>query len=375
MNHLLNQTELAHALSIPDLTDPAVAPSHAMEKLIRLAKTALTQTWQCTTQTIRSSPVVPVENNYDRLNYPKYGAARDARYTRYVTERYILRTQTSSAIPDSLAGLDPKALSDLLLILPGMVYRRDCIDRLHCAEPHQLDLWRIVNHRHLHPMTESDLKQMVKLVIGALLPGRRWRTIPSAHPYTQQGVQIDVWWQDCWVEVGECGLIEPTLLTNSDLKLNSGLAMGLGLDRILMIRKNIPDIRLIRHTDRRIQEQMNDLSQYQEVSMMPSITRDLSLVVDEQANIETLGDKVRQYCSDYSLIEALSLVNETPYEQLPAKARARLAINRHQKNVVLRLVVRALDRTLTAKEANRIRNEIYHLLHEGEVTEIAENRT
>jgi phenylalanyl-tRNA synthetase alpha chain len=207
-----------------------------------------------------------------------------------------------------------------------------------------------------------------------MLPGCEWRTVPSPHPYTEDGVQIDVKWQGQWVEVGECGRIASAILQNAHLTTHSGLAMGLGLDRLLMIRKNIPDIRLLRHSDSRVQEQMQDLSAYQPVSMMPATVRDLSLVVSEQEDIDTLGDKIRQQYNNYAVIESLAVVNETPYRELPESARLRLGLEPDQKNLLLRLVIRAMDRTLTSQEANDVRNGVYRLLHQGKTMEIAEHQ-
>jgi phenylalanyl-tRNA synthetase alpha chain len=370
MSKHLSQTQLAHALSIPDLTD-ALLSEHAMQTVIKLAQRALQQTWHCSVQTVRNSPLVPIENNYDRLNYPRDGASRDARYTRYVTDRYILRTQTSSAIPDALAGLNGQPATDLLILAPGLVYRRDCIDRLHCAEPHQLDLWRVIDHRKHKPLTESDLASMIAQVMAAVVPHHEYRTVPSPHPYTTGGVQIDVLWHDEWIEVGECGLVEPKILENAQLKVHSGLAMGLGLDRLLMIRKNIPDIRLLRSQDLRVQEQMNDLSVYRPVSLMPAITRDLSLVMNAQLDVEQIGDRIRTYVNKADVIESIEIAELTTYEQLPQSARERMGMRPEQANVLLRLVIRDMHTTLSAAQANEIRNHVYALLHEGIPVDVA----
>lgn len=340
MPTLMTPNELAASLAVPDLTDPRLLPDHALQMLIRLARRALSSLWNSQIQTLRTPPMVPVENNYDRLNYPKDGAARDARYTRYVTERYLLRTQTSSAVPDALAGQHGCPPSDWSLMLPGIVYRRDTIDRLHCAEPHQLDLWRVVDHRQQRPVNDHDLHDMVAALMTALVPGHEWRLQSSPHPYTLNGLQIDVYWQSQWIEVGECGLAHPSLLTTADLTHHSALAMGLGLDRLLMIRKNLPDIRLLRHPDHRIQEQMQDLSQYRPVSDQPAIQRDLSLVVDVHDDEETLGDRVRRACADVQQIECVTV----------------------------------LDETMTSEQANAIRNQVYQCLHQGRVERLAINR-
>lgn len=370
MPTLLSLPALAQSLNIRDLTDPRQG-SHAMGQLITDIHNALAQHWQCRLQISRNHPVVSLENNYDRLGYPSNGAARDARYTRYVTDKMILRTQTSSAVPDLLLNLCTDPPRDLLLVLPGIVYRRDSIDRLHCGEPHQLDLWRIVDSSNHEPMNFDDLKQMIAIVMQTALPNMRWRIQDSTHPYTTQGVQIDVYWNQQWVEVGECGLTARAILDNARLQGHTGLAMGLGLDRLLMLRKNIPDIRLLRHDDSRIREQMNDLLPYQPVSMMPAIERDLSICVTASYDEELIGDILRSQLPQADYIESLRIKSTTCYSELPSTAHTRMGMHSGQKNVLLQLTIRHLDKTLTDREANDIRNKVYQLLHQGSVQELA----
>jgi phenylalanyl-tRNA synthetase alpha chain len=74
----------------------------------------------------------------------------------------------------------------------------------------------------------------------------------------------------------------------------SGLAMGLGLDRILMLRKGIDDIRLLRSVDARVTRQVLDLTPYRAVSSQPAIRRDLWIAVDADDTPEQLGDRVRE---------------------------------------------------------------------------------
>jgi phenylalanyl-tRNA synthetase alpha chain len=146
---------------------------------------------------------------------------------------------------------------------------------------------------------------MVGLVVAAVLPGRSWHTPRSEHPYTLAGREIYV----DGVEIGECGLAHPDLLPAG----STGLAMGLGLDRLTMLAKGIPDIRLLRSTDPRVAEQMLDLTRYWPVSTMPVVTRDLSLAVANELDTELLGDRVRQILGrDADLVEEVSIRSETP---------------------------------------------------------------
>ena len=111
---VLTQSKLNESLSLTDLTTKH-SPVRAMQCLIQDIHTALAQHWQCKRQVIRTCPVVPVENNYDRLGYPADGAARDERYSRYISDNLMLRTQTSAAVPDILEGLSIDPPKELLL--------------------------------------------------------------------------------------------------------------------------------------------------------------------------------------------------------------------------------------------------------------------
>lgn len=372
MTTLMSREALTRSLNLPDLTNPHHG-DHAMQQLLTEIRQALAAQWPCRQQLVRTSPAVPVCDNYDRLGYPADGAAREARYTRYITPNLMLRTQTSAAIPDLLEGLSIDPPQDLLLVLPGLVYRRDSIDRLHCGEPHQLDLWRLIAPSATAPATTKTLLEMITLAMHAALPGVAWRTKPSPHPYTEEGVQIDAYWQDSWIEVGECGLANRRLLANAGLTDYSGLAMGLGLDRLLMVRKGIDDIRLLRSEDPRIRRQMNTLAPYQPVSAMPAIQRDLSLCVADWDDPETLGDHLRSNLPQADLIEALEVLSETAYDALPETAHRRMGMSQGQKNILLRLTLRHMTKTLTDNEANDLRNQVYRLLHQGHHQEIAHN--
>ena len=133
-----------------------------------------------------------------------------------------------------------------------------------------------------------------------------------------------------------------------------------------MLRKGIPDIRLLRSTDRRVAHQMLDLAPYRPVSTMPPVSRDLSVAVDVADVVEDLGDRVRDsLCEDADAVEEVSVRSQTRYEDLPPSAIARIGIAPGQKNVLVRVVLRHLERTLTDGEANQLRDRIYAALHQG----------
>ena len=362
---LIDSASYRNALALRDLTDAAQGP-HAMQMLVQAAVAACRERWNCAVVVHRAPPVVSVEANYDALGYPSDGAARDARYTRYVTRRRLLRTQTSAMIPGALQMIAKAGYEDVLLVCPGLTYRRDAIDRLHVGEPHQLDLWRVARR----PLSRADLEEMIDLAARAMLPGARLTLAPAIHPYTVDGLEVHADVDGRLVEILECGLAAPRLLDKAGLPSAAyqGLAMGIGLDRMLMLRKGIDDIRALRSEDPRIAAQMLDLEAYRRPSSQPAIARDLSLAVPAEASAEDLGGRAREALGlRAASVEAIEVLAQTPYAALPSAARERLGIGPAQKNVLLRLVIRDLERTLTADEANRLRDEVYAALHEGSV--------
>jgi phenylalanyl-tRNA synthetase alpha chain len=357
----LSPSQLAADLAVRDLTDPAQG-GHAIQLLVDAAVARLAAAWGCQVRRHRGPRVVPVEENYDRLRIPADAVSRDVRYTRYVDERRLLRSHSTAMVPGALRALAAEPADDVLLVCPGVVYRRDAIDRLHASTPHQLDLWRVARR----PLGHADLQEMVRLLAEVLTPGRPYRAEPRLHPYTLDGRQVDVCRDGEWVEVWECGLAHPAVLEAAGLAGWSGLALGMGLDRLLMLRKGIPDIRLLRSPEPRIAGQLADLAPYRPVSAMPPVRRDLSVAVGADDTVEDLGDRVRDALgADADAVEEVTVLAETPAGRLPARAVARLGIGPDQKNVLVRVVLRHLERTLTDEEANRMRDRIYAALHRG----------
>ncbi|KUH40046.1 MULTISPECIES: hypothetical protein [Streptomyces] len=372
MHAHLSAARLADALAVRDLTDPAAGP-HALQSLLERAVGALADHWGCEVRWWRGERIVAVADNYDHLGYGADDISRDARYTRYVDDRRMLRSHSSALVPGALRALAADPSDDVLLVCPGLVYRRDSIDRLHTGTPHQLDLWRVT--RRPARLTPDDLDEMVTVLLGALLPGSPHRCEERVHPYTLAGRQVDVASGDTWVEVAECGLAHPEVPARAGLDGEwSGLALGMGLDRVLMLLKGIPDIRLLRSTEPSVAAQMTDLTPYRPVSAMPAVRRDISVAVDRDDLVEDLGDRVRDALgADADCVESVEILAETPCGELPPQALARLGARPDQKNVLLKVVLRPLGRTLADREANRLRDRVYAAVHQGGAHQWAAN--
>ncbi len=367
MHSVITQEQLDRALSLRDLSDPG-AGRHAVQLVAGAIRAGLENAWSCPVLVHRSSPVVTVHTNYEVLGYPPDAPAREARYTRYLDGRRLLRTHMTAAVPGALRELaGGSGPPDLVVACPVLVYRRDVVDRLHVGEPHQLDVWRV---RRGPPLAAADLDEMVAAVVAAVLPGARHRTLPAEHPYTTAGREVQVAVDGQWVELLECGLAGRHVLRAGGLDPGewSGLALGVGLDRALMLRKGVADIRLLRSADPTVARQMLDLEPYRPVSAMPPMRRDLSIAVAADPSAEELGDRIRPSVEPAALeaVEELAVVAETPASELPPEAIARIGLRPGQKNMLVRLVLRHPTRTLTAEEANRTRNAVYAAIHEGE---------
>jgi phenylalanyl-tRNA synthetase alpha chain len=361
---LLSPAQLELDLAVRDLSDPGDGP-HAIQQLVHLAVTALSGRWSLTGDDVRwcrGPRVVPVADNYDRLGYNPADVTRAARYTRYVGRHQMLRSHSTAMVPPALRNLAADPVDDVLLVCPGISYRRDAIDWQHTGTPHQLDLWRISRVR----LGPADLGEMIGALLATLVPDAPSRQEAQLHPYTTGGREVDVGVGNDWIEVWECGLAHPAVPTGAGLAGYTGLALGMGLDRLLMLRKGIPDIRLLRSADPRVASQMQDLAPYRPVSSQPAVRRDISVAVAAGEDSETLGDQVRAALGrDADAVEDVRVLSATGAHELPAAAIARLGLLPGQQNLLVRVTLRRLERTLTDDQANSLRDRIYAAIYRG----------
>jgi phenylalanyl-tRNA synthetase alpha chain len=340
------------------LTDPDQG-RHAINILLTNLTAAIERWSALPADFIRRPAVVPITDNYDRLFYEPDAIARSARYSHYIDGTRMLRTHTTACIPTALAETE----SDRLIVCPGLVYRRDVVDRLHVGEPHQTDIWiaRQARLRRVH------LLEMIAVVVETMLPGHAYRCNETFHPYTVNGLEVEVQLGERWVEVLECGEIHPWLLNDSNLPSQrwSGLAMGIGLDRLVMLIKQIDDIRLLRSSDPRAARQMLTLDPYEPVSNQPATRRDMSVCVADP-DMELLGDRIRNVLGERAgWVENVELIEASDYASVPEKARKRLGMSPGQQNLLIRVTLRSLDASISKEEANLVYDLVYAELHEG----------
>jgi len=204
------------------------------------------------------------EYNFERVNVPKDHPARDMQDTFYITNEYLLRTQTSTTQPRALETHD-FSQGPLKMISPGKVYRRDTDDATHSHQFHQIE-GLVVDKKITMADLKGTLEVMAKEMFG---DSREIRLRPSYFPFTEPSVETDVSCFKCggkgcsickytgWIEILGAGMVHPEVLEMSgvDSKEYSGFAFGLGPDRIAMLKYEVEDIRQFYLNDQRFLKQ------------------------------------------------------------------------------------------------------------------------
>lgn len=315
---MMSPERLAASLAVLDLTDPKNG-IHAINLVVQRVRQALETAYAGTpVEEVKTDPIVSVKENFDNLLFPEDNLGRSSRYTRYVAPDKVLRTHTSAAIPSWLKKVAHEGNSDKIVVLPGMFYRRDIVDRTHCGEPHQMDVWRV--KRGDPRFGRQDLVHLIETILNSVVPGYQYRANEVKHPYTINGLEVEVLVNGNWLEVLECGETHPVVLGNAGLDPQgySGLALGMGLDRLVMIIKDIDDIRVLRSGDPRIKRQMDNLDKFVKVSDQPATKRVLSYSTSTDKTEEDVCEEIRdELGSEAAYIEEIQY-SEILYEQLPS---------------------------------------------------------
>lgn len=358
----LSKEEIQHLLNKEDLSENS---EHCISLAVNLIKQKLENHYNIKAEIEKGSKIVSLEDNYYILGYDKDEITLSSRYTKYINENTILRTQMSSVIPSLMRNY--KKDGNKLYLCPGIVYRRDVKDKTHVGEPHQMDVWYLTKEKK----NRTDLLELVSLIIEVIenVTSKKieWRYNETSHNYTEEGIEVEIKYKGNWLEILECGLISQKLLDRHQLSTYSGLALGLGLERLVMIMKDIDDIRVLLDKRPSIQSQLNNLKKYKPISNQPATKRDLSIAIEEKINEEELTELILKNIEKQTqnLIETIKIISQTSYENLPEVAKKRLGIQKGQKNVLLRIVLRDLEKTLKSQQTNQIYNQIYKKIHQG----------
>lgn len=211
---------------------------------------------------VASGPEVEYDYyNFEALNLPKDHPARDTQDTFYITDNILLRSQTS---PVQVRVME-KQKPPIRIIAPGRVYRSDAVDATHSPVFHQIE-GLVVDKGVTMGDLKGTLADFARRLYGedAVV---RFR--PHHFPFTEPSAEMDVMCFGCggkgcrlckgegWIEILGCGMVHPKVLQNCgiDPEEYSGFAFGMGLERVVMRRYNIDDLRLFFENNQRFLDQ------------------------------------------------------------------------------------------------------------------------
>lgn len=214
--------------------------------------------------TVKEGPEVETDlYNFEMLNLPKDHPAREMQDSLYINEELLLRTHTSPVQVRSLLANADK--SPLKIICPGKVYRKDDDDQTHSHQFMQIEALVVDK-----AVTLADLKGTLLLVAKKLFgDSRQIRLRPSYFPFTEPSVEVDVSCFVCngngcsmckntgWIEILGAGMVNNNVLRQAgyDPEIYQGFALGMGIERIAMLKYGIDDIRLLYANDLRFNSQ------------------------------------------------------------------------------------------------------------------------
>ncbi|MBR5454122.1 MAG: phenylalanine--tRNA ligase subunit alpha [Clostridia bacterium] len=195
--------------------------------------------------------------NFQALNIPENHPARDTQDTFYITDNILLRSQTSPVQVRTMEKQKPP----IRVISPGRVYRSDAVDATHSPLFHQLE--GLVVDKGI---TMGDLKGMLETFAKTMFgESTKIRFRPHHFPFTEPSAEVDVSCFVCggkgcrlcknegWMEILGAGMVHPNVLKGCgiDPEEYSGFAFGMGIERIVMTKYNIDDMRLLYENDMR----------------------------------------------------------------------------------------------------------------------------
>lgn len=212
--------------------------------------------------TIEEGPEIELDSyNFEALNIPKNHPARGEQDTFYINDNIVLRTQTSPIQVRTMEKQNPP----IKMISPGKVYRSDSADATHSPIFYQME-GLVVDKGITFADLKGTLETFAKRMFGDTM---KTKFRPHHFPFTEPSAEMDATCFVCngegckvckgsgWIELLGCGMVHPQVLRNCgiDPEVYSGFAFGFGVDRMVMMKYGIDDIRLLYESDMRFLNQ------------------------------------------------------------------------------------------------------------------------
>ncbi|MBQ1483877.1 MAG: phenylalanine--tRNA ligase subunit alpha [Eubacterium sp.] len=245
-----------------DVTEPGIPVEYGVKHPITQVIEEITDIFSSLGYSVYEGPDIDtVFNTFDGLNSPPTHPARDMTDTFYVTPDIVLRPHTSSAEIRAEQGLPVP----YKIVIPGRCYRCDTPDATHSHTFHQIEMMVIGED-----ITMADLKGTLDMMAKKLFgPETRTKFRPHHFPFTEPSAEMDVSCFKCggkgcnvckgsgWIEILGCGMTHPHVhqAGGIDTDKYTGFAVGMGVERIAMLKYGIDDIRNLYENDMRFIKQ------------------------------------------------------------------------------------------------------------------------
>ena len=300
------------------------------------------------------SPIVSTVNNFDLLRIPPDHISRLPSDTYYLNRNTVLRTHTSAHQVDLLQRPNTNRF-----LVTGDVYRRDEIDSSHYPVFHQMEGVKIMSSSELGDGSsivspeehivriERDLKQSLEGLASHLFGPVTMRWVDEYFPFTNPSFELEIFFQNQWMEVLGCGVIHPQIMENAGRPDEMGWAFGLGLERLAMVLFQIPDIRLFWTEDKRFHEQFasGNIVTFRPYSKYPPCLKDISFWIPHQGfQVNDLNEIVREIAGD--LVERVELIDKFTHPKTD------------QTSHCYRIVYRSMDRSLENEEIDALQEKV-----------------
>ena len=238
-----------------DMTVPGTPINIGHKHIITQTIEEITEIFARMGFTVAYGPEVEDEwHNFNALNIPPDHPARDPLENFYISSTAMIRSQTSTVQIRVMESTSPP----IRVISPGRVYRPDTVDATHCFMFHQVEGLYVDENVTMVDL-KTHLDQFCKAYFGTEV-ATRFR--PSFFPFTEPSAEVDMLFHHEdgsteWIELGGCGMVDPNVLqaVGYDAEKYTGYAFGLGIERMVMRKYNIPDIRLLFENDIRFLHQ------------------------------------------------------------------------------------------------------------------------
>lgn len=288
-------------------------------------------------------PIVTVKQNFDDVLVPADHVSRSYNDTYYIDPQTVLRCHTSAHQAELLS----KGYTQFLVT--GDVYRRDSIDSTHYPVFHQMEGVRVFSPNDWESSGQDgtayaaeDLKKCLEGLARHLFGAVEMRWIDTYFPFTDPSFELEIYFQEKWLEVLGCGVTEQEILKRSGNSNNVAWAFGLGLERLAMVLFDIPDIRLFWTTDERFTSQFSEGQlgvKFKPFSKFPPCYKDMSFWINESFTENNLCEVIRGIAGD--LVEEVCLIDNFTNKK---------GMTSH----CYRVAYRSMERSLTDEEINEL---------------------